>query len=365
MTNLAETTQRVPEQPDAPIAQASRASPHDTLFYKLMSNRKRAAAILRSVLPKAVVDIFEWRTLKLEPNRFVDPNLRNHYADVWLSVQARGKNVAIHVLFEHSSGPKGHELLQALRYQVRFWEKDEQPLNEDGIRPLSPIVTVILHHSENGWRGRTRFADYFGLDENLAAILRPYLLDFGVIVDDLSPLDAEVLLARRVPLEAHVMLFALRFGRSGEQLIRELPKVVPLMQKLLDEPRGRLAVQLVFVYLQAVANIPEGQLRMALQDVFEPVLDPEMSALWDRYEEGKVIARRAERRGERRGIVKGKVKTLERLLTLRFGPLSPDAVARLKTATPVDLEGIELRVLTAATLDETLGMPTKHAPERR
>ncbi len=359
MTNPDETNGGVPEQTDASIAQAPPASMHDTLFYKLMSDPERAAAILRSILSEPLVKAISWSTLKPEPGRFVDPNMRNHYADVWLSVKVRGKKVVLHVLFEHSSGPKNHELLQALRYQVRYWEKQDTPPNEDGIRALTPILTVILHHSESGWRGRTRFADYFGLDDDLEAIFRPYMVDFGVFVDDLSPLPAEVLLARPVPVQAQVLLFALRFGRSGQELIDELPKVVPLMQKLLEDPRGRLAVKMVIVYLGRVAKVPEAQLRMALQDVYEPLMDPELSALWDRYEEGRKIAREA----ERRGIVKGQVGTLEQLLMQRFGPLPAPlpahAATLLKQATKAQLDEIQLRVLTAATLEETLGVAKK------
>ena len=98
-------------------------------------------------------------------------------------------------------------------------------------------------------------------------------------------------------------------------------------------------------------------------DVYEPVLDPELSALWDRYEEGRKIAREAERRGEvrgeRRGIVKGQVGTLEQLLMQRFGPLPVHAATLLKQATKAQLDEIQLRVLTAATLEETLGVAKK------
>ncbi len=142
---------------------------------------------------------------------------------------------------------------------------------------------------------------------------------------------------------------------------------MPLMQKMMEDSRGRLAVQMVIVYFRHVAKVPEAKLRMALQDVYEPVLDPELSALWDRYEEGRTIARRAERRGrvkgKREGIVEGKrlgqLELLQCQLSQRFGPLPAKALAHLQQATLQDLEGIQLRVLTAATLDEALGLAAK------
>jgi hypothetical protein len=37
-----------------------------------------------------------------------------------------------------------------------------------------------------GGRGKTRFIDYFGLDEDLERLLRPHVVDFGIFLDDIS-----------------------------------------------------------------------------------------------------------------------------------------------------------------------------------
>lgn len=328
------------------------ASPHDTFFYKILSNPKHAAAELQSILPADVAAHIDWDSLRVEPHRFVDGNLGNHFADILLSAQVRGKKTHIHLLFEHSSGPKTHELLQALRYQVRIWETEKPASDEEGPRRLTPILTVILHHSETGWKGRYRFADYFGLDEELSRVFRPYLVDFGVIVDDISKLDTEALMSRPVPPEVQVVLFALRFGRTGRQVLDELRKIAPTIGLLLGRENGRLVVQLFFVYMTRVAKLSEAEIRMALQDTLEPVFDPEMQAIWEQFEAG-----------ERQGILKGKLegeldgqrKMLKRQLGQRFGALPPQAIARIDSAAASDLEAMELRVLAAPTLDEVLG----------
>lgn len=59
---------------------------------------------------------------------------------------------------------------------------------------------------------------------------------------------------------------------------------------------------------------------------------------------------------EKRGVVKNKVDTLLRLLGQRFGTLPPQALAHKEKASLQDLERIELRVLTAPTLEEALGL---------
>jgi len=136
----------------APATVPKVASPHDTLFYKIFSDPKLAAAELRSILPADVAAHIDWEFLRTEPHRFVDGNLGNHVADILLSAPVRQKKTYTHLLFEHSSGPKTNELLQALRYQVRIWENEKPQSNDDGARHLTPILTVILHHSETGWK---------------------------------------------------------------------------------------------------------------------------------------------------------------------------------------------------------------------
>jgi hypothetical protein len=338
------------------------ASPHDTLFYKIFSDPKLAAAELQSILPADVAAHIDWDSLRPEPHRFVDGNLGNHVADILLSASVRQKKTHIHLLFEHSSGPKTNELLQALRYQVRIWENEKPQSNDDGARHLTPILTVILHHSETGWKGRLRFADYFGLDADLARVFGPYMVNFGVFVDDISKLDAEALLSRPVPPEVQVTLFALRFGRTGRRVLDELPKIAPTIGELLRQGKGPLVIRSFLVYINAVAKVSDAEIRMALEDTLEPVYDPDLAAIWEQYEAGE---RQGELKGELRGELKGELKALRKMLKRqlgqRFGVLSSHAIARIDSASVGDLDAMELRVLTAATLDEVLAQPGDQA----
>lgn len=376
---LSET--EVPEAGIEPGGNDTPLSVHDTFFYKIMSDPERAGAELRCVLPEEIIEVMDWKTLRVEPHRFSDGNLGNHFADLLLSIRVRKRKTYFHVLFEHSSGPKVHELLQTLRYQVRLWEKEKSSRRDEHQDPrrLTPILTVIFHHSETGWKGKLRFADYLDLDVDLRPMFAPYLVDFGVFVDDISRLDAEVLLARLAPPEVRVMLFALRFGRTGEQLFQELPKIARELLEIRRLPTGPLVLQAFFVYLSRVTKKPKAELRMALQNSFEPLLDPELAAIFDgdlekartlgeareraelRQEGLREGLRKGERKGlregKRQGLVKGKMATLRRLLELRFGPLPRAVVVQLEQSSLKDLEDMELRILTAETLERVLGLP--------
>jgi hypothetical protein len=340
---------------DVPLKQPSAVSPekplasiHDTYVYKTLSNPVLAAAEFKHVLPQEVVAEIDWDNLEQDTNRFTDENLDNHYTDLLFKTTLRGQSIRLRLLLEHSSHSKPFELLQTLRYQVRQWERDTQQKNHIEGQRLTPIITILLHHSEAGWRGRTRFMDYFGLDEDLARVLRPYVVDFGIVLDDISKVNAEALMQRPVPAEVQVLLFALRYGRSGRRVLDELPKIAPIVGVLLHEPNGKLVLSLFFVYMRRVARVSEADMRTALEDLIESRLDPEMVALWTQYEAGKL-------EGKLEGEFKMARSMLRRLLTQRFGALSPAAVARLESAALSELDAMSLRVLTAASVNEVLG----------
>jgi flagellar biosynthesis/type III secretory pathway protein FliH len=59
--------------------------------------------------------------------------------------------------------------------------------------------------------------------------------------------------------------------------------------------------------------------------------------------------------GLEKGLAEGRAQTLERLLTLKFGPLSEETRTRIATASIAELDRWTDRVLTATSLREALG----------
>lgn len=353
------------------------ASIHDTYVYKVLSNPASAAAEIMHVLGADVASLFDWNDLELDPNRFVDENLGNHFTDLLFKTTLQGKPIRVRLMLEHSSYHKPYELLQVLRYQVRQWERDlELQQGKTGTDPpLVPIITILLHHSERGWRGRARFFDYFGLDEEQARLLRPYIVDFGVILDDISKIEAAALLDRPVPPEVQLFLFALRFAREGRRILQELPTISPVVDDLLQHEHGRLVVRAFVVYVERVAQISETDMRSALEELIESRLHPAITAVYAEFEAAKKareelelakqeaaklakLAKRGkkigEKLGEKRGKREGERAVLLRQFTQRFGPLSPASRAKLQSASLAQLDAMSLRILTAKTIDEAL-----------
>lgn len=58
--------------------------------------------------------------------------------------------------------------------------------------------------------------------------------------------------------------------------------------------------------------------------------------------------------GKEEGRVEGRAEIVKRLLTLRFGTLTPEAIAHLSAASMEQLDAIAERLLIAPTLEEAL-----------
>ena len=74
-----------------------------------------------------------------------------------------------------------------------------------------------------------------------------------------------------------------------------------------------------------------------------------------KYEYQSDFARQYFGQGVEKGIAQGRADVVLRLLTIRFGALNDDVKARIAMATADELDVIAERLLTAPTLQETLG----------
>jgi hypothetical protein len=102
----------------------------------------------------------------------------------------------------------------------------------------------------------------------------------------------------------------------------------------LDEDRSRLYFDLVFASLSEAAR---KELR---------TMDPA------KYEYQSDFAKHYVAQGKAEGELRGRAGLITRQLTLRFGPLPPEALSRIATASIEELDAIGERLLTARTLEE-------------
>jgi SOS response regulatory protein OraA/RecX len=73
------------------------------------------------------------------------------------------------------------------------------------------------------------------------------------------------------------------------------------------------------------------------------------------YQYQSEFARKYVEEGRQEGHVAGTRRTLQKLLRLKFGALSPETEARLAAATEAELDLWTERILTATSLDVVFG----------
>jgi hypothetical protein len=71
-----------------------------------------------------------------------------------------------------------------------------------------------------------------------------------------------------------------------------------------------------------------------------------------KYEYQSDFAKHYVAQGKAEGELRGRAGLITRQLTLRFGPLPPEALSRIATASIEELDAIGERLLTARTLEE-------------
>jgi hypothetical protein len=352
MTNSDNGGDQSADEPHAVAESEDAAIPHDAIFFKILSKPEHAAAELKCIFPSALVAAIDWSTLQPRPLRFVDAKLSSKYADVLFSAEIAGKEALIYILFEHKSVADRWTLLQLLEYKARIWRGYLEDNENKGTTHLPMILPVVLHHSENGWTCPKRFREYFDVPNEILHVISPYMVDFAILLDDISKVDSAALMARPMTPEGRLLLFALRFGRTPVEFMEQLPNMVPALLTLRNQPHGGLVIAAVIVYLKTVGKVREEDVRMALQQaVGESIAEEILFGAERRYEKGV-------RDAKLEGQIDGQRKLLKRLLGQRFGTLSPEAIARIDAAALDDLEAIGLRAFTATILEEVLGTPS-------
>ena len=240
----------------------------------------------------------------------------------------------------------------------------------------SGIEDTIDH--TRSWTAPLDVRELFAVPEDLTPeerdALRSLLPSWTYLLDDLSrEADARIEDARddlvaRIAIEALVHLR----GLDAEALPRELLRLRSLLTAVLDAPRGRLLLGMVFSYLATTAKVDTQTVHAAVRKTLprrttKLMLNPLEKYVQDRVDEAaakaaaKATAKAAStflRKGKAEGRGLGQLELLRALLQKRFGPL-PDLIDGGAVGPPCGalLEKISTQVARTAR-------PRRHVPRR-
>ena len=318
------------------------ATPHDALFKVFFSTPEHAADVLRSALPAAVSEHIDWSSLRTDDGTRVDASLRESRSDLLLRARTTtNESVYVHVLFEHQSTEDPWMVLRMLRYMVGLWEH----LVAKGARTLPPVIPVVLHHSERGWRVPRRLSDLLAADETLRSVIAPYVPQLEVVVDDVSHLSDDDLASRMARASVRLILRALRDARSSTDLARWLLDSVGLIHAVLAADGGKRVLMMLISYLYQVGDVDEPN---AFLEAIRITMGDDMK------DTAMTMEKRALARGKEQGLQQGLQQAVRRQMETRFGPLDPATIERIEHATTAELERWLDRILSAASVDELM-----------
>jgi hypothetical protein len=197
-------------------------NPHDKFFREVFTRKDWAQQFLVRYLPQPVAQLIDLSTLELRPGSFIDPTLREHFADLLYQVQRKdGKPSFLYLLFEHKSYPERFVAFQLLRYKVRIWERE---LREEKPQRLTPIFPIVVYHGQQRWDVPLNFAALVDVPDEW----RAYVPDFNYALQDLSASRGDEFGDNPLLRAALIVL-----GRIFDKLlIGEMPNILALFEQV-------------------------------------------------------------------------------------------------------------------------------------
>jgi len=360
--------------------------PHDALFKSALEDPAVAARLLRVLLPAAVGAMVAWDTLERKVGSFVDAKLADQHSDLLFCARLRiGKPRLVYFLLEHQSTRDRKMPLRMLSYQNRIWDRAAK---EHPRAWLPPVIAVLVSHVPGGWTAACAFEELFDPAVMARSDLAALVPRFSMVIDDLAQLSDEALEARALGAFSKLALWLLRDGRDPARLLDSFEFWIPAMLEVGRSRAGLDRLKLLITYMFQVIDpvhldrlrakiralgirsekvamtiaeylhkqgveegLKKGVKKGVKQGVQEGLKQGVQEGLKKGVQEGlKKGVQQGLKKGVQEGLKQGRIDTLRSLLVFKFQVLNATHEARLRSATPKQIDRYLQRLLTAASL---------------
>ncbi|HRC59242.1 MAG TPA: Rpn family recombination-promoting nuclease/putative transposase, partial [Kofleriaceae bacterium] len=232
------------------------STPHDALFKAVFGQPEHARGTLRAIVPPALAEMLDWRTLALRPGSFVDAALTHQHADLLYSATLRdGAAALLYFLFEHQSAPPTDGLmgLRLLRYQERIW--DRWRAENPRAKTMPAILPIVLYHGVALWSEPRSFEALLHVPAELRPALEPHLVRFTYLLHDLSQVSDDELRdgAQRTAL-ARLAALCFKHARTSADILHLLTRWMAVVREVSSAPNGLEALAHVLRYILEVSG---------------------------------------------------------------------------------------------------------------
>lgn len=331
--------------------------PHDSFFRAVFSDPAACADLVRAALPPDLLATLDLESLAIESGSFITDPLRARFADLLLSIRARGRSVLVHLLVEHKSQPERFTIVDLFDSVAAIWKRFRA--NHPREESIPRILPIVIHHGPKPWSQPKRLCELFATHDELAAAFASFDPTLPVVFFDLGGIEdpERALETLHNPL-AQLCLFLLMTSRS-ENFVTHLEHAgLRLLRAVWHSPNGPHVCVPVLDYVlrswpkklatQELAKMLHDHVAPEAEETFQSAAD----ALIEQGVEQGIERGRAEGeaigrvQGEAAGRAQGEIVAITKVLTARFGPAAEMLIPRISRCTDDD-ELLRLVVLAA------------------
>jgi predicted transposase/invertase (TIGR01784 family) len=222
-------------------------NPHDKFFKRALAMAAIARPMLEKFLPTDVLDKLNLDTLEIDPNSYINDELKETFSDIVWSCQLKNshKKRKIAFLFEHKSYKPDYPHFQLIDYQRNSWRIQ---INE-GQLPV-PILPIIFYHGLEKWVVRP-FESYFG---EVEAEMLQFLPSFNYILINLQDYSEEQI--RNInDILLQKTLLGFKFYKDKDYLNDHIVELIFMGYGKLKNEQAYTFMRIFVVYLTAVSGI--------------------------------------------------------------------------------------------------------------
>lgn len=280
---------------------------HDIFVRESFSDVERAVAFFERFLPETLVKHFNFESLTVLKETYINETLKEHFSDLVFEVSLKSDNSVktdVVLLFEHKSSPDRNVLIQVGYYMFAHWTKC---LSEN--KEVRPIIPIIYYQGKKGWK----VGNLSDLFKNHPKEINDYLPILNHIFIDLKTISNDQLLHMRNSMMKAAIL-AQQWRINPTKLKKDFERIFRLLP---FESDNRNFLEMIIVYALNVSEITEDQLGETIKSIPEPIKEKIMTTYTMLIEKGKIEGKlegklegkiEGEQIGIQKGIEKGKLE---------------------------------------------------------
>ncbi len=300
------------------------ANDHDSSYKFLFSTPELVRDLIIGFVPDEWLHSLDYTTLEKIPGSYITEDLRSRADDVIWRVKVGGEWVYLYLLIEFQSSVDKYMALRMMVYVGLLYQDliKRGEVLDDGRLP--PILPIVLYNGSPRWTAVTEIFELIPPVPGMVEQFKPRLK--YLLIDENNYTDHELASAKN--------LVAAVFRIEHPSSPKSISELIGLLNEWLgDRPDLR---RMFAIWIRAtLMRKPEYRIVLPQIDDLQEI----KVMLADRLEEWALdYEAQGMQKGERKGVQKGEALALQRLLTKRFGTITPGITALIAAASVEEIE---------------------------